>query len=67
MYAWLFVLLINIFPSKGSPANRVTLQELMRQYNLTDEQLNSKIRNSDFSYMTIYFDDVKLYSNAMEL
>ena len=39
----------------------------MRRYNLTDEQLNSRIRNFNFSYLAIYFNDVELYSNAMGL
>ncbi len=63
MYVWLF----NVCPSTGSPANQVTLQKLMRRYNLTDEQLNSRIRNFNFSYLAIYFNDVELYSNAMGL
>ncbi|XP_064389434.1 uncharacterized protein LOC135337431 isoform X3 [Halichondria panicea] len=52
---------------RGPPSNRVALQELMRRYKLTDEQLNSEIRNSDCSYLAIYFDDVEIYSNVMEL
>ena len=60
--------LINALPpSTGSPANRVSLQELMRQYSLTDKQLNREIINSEFSYLAKYFDDVEIYSNAMEL
>ena len=51
----------------GSPANRVTLQELTRRYNLTDKQLNSKIENSDTSILALYFDDVSIYSSAMGL
>ena len=39
----------------------------MRRYNLIDEQLNSKITNCDFLYLATYFDDVEIYSNAMEL
>ena len=57
----------NVCPSTGSSANQVALQELMRRYNLTDEQLNRKIRSSDCSYLAIYFDDVEIYSNVMEL
>ncbi len=56
-----------VCPSTGPVANRGALQELMRRYNLTDEQLNRKIINSDFSYLAKYFDDVEIYSNAMEL
>ncbi len=54
-------------PSTGPPANRVTLQKLMRRYKLTDEQLNSKIRSSDIYLLATHFDDVELYLNAMEL
>ncbi len=54
-------------PSTGPPANRVALQELMERYNLTNEQLNREIRNPNFSYLAIYFDDVEIYSNAMKL
>ncbi len=67
---WLFdcsCAIINTCPSTGPPANQVTHQELMRRYNLTDEQLNRKIRSSDCSYLAIYFDDVEIYSNVMEL
>ena len=63
MYVWLF----NICPSTGPPSNRVTLQKLMRRYNLTDEQLNREIGNSDFPSLAIYFDDVDIHSNAMGL
>ena len=59
--------IITVCPSTGPPANRVTLQELMWRYKLTDEQLNSEIRNFNFSYLAIYFNDVELYSNAMRL
>ncbi len=49
------------------PANRVTFQKLIQQYNLTDEQLNSEIEVSDTPEMALCFDDVELYSSAMEL
>ncbi len=51
----------------GPPANRVTLQELLEQYNLTDEQLSSEIKKSDTPVIANYFDNVVLYSSAMEL
>ncbi len=51
----------------GPPANRVTLQELLEQYNLTDEQLDSEIKKSDTPVIAHYFDNVVLYSSAMEL
>ncbi len=58
---------INVFPSTGPPANRGTLlQELMRQYNLSEEQLNREI-NSDFFYLAIYFDSVLMLSTALGL
>ena len=49
------------------PANQVTLQKLIKRYNLTDEQLNSEIEDSDTPKLALCFDDVKLYSNAMGL
>ncbi|XP_064389428.1 histone-lysine N-methyltransferase EHMT1-like isoform X2 [Halichondria panicea] len=49
------------------PANRVALQELMRRYNLTDEQVNSEIVDSDIPEMALCFDDVDMYSTAMGL
>ncbi len=63
MYAWLF----NVCPSTGSPANQTALQELMRRYNLTDEQLNREIVDSDTPVMALNFDDVEMYSTAMGL
>ena len=59
--------IITVCPSTVPPANRVALQELMRRYNLTDKQLNSEIRNFNFPYLAIYFDDVEFYSNALRL
>ena len=53
--------------SIGSCDNRVTLQELIKQYNLTDKQLNSKIDYSDTPKLALYFDNVELYSSAMRL
>ncbi len=67
---WSFLLFVqscNVCPSTGPPANQIALQELMKRYNLTDEQLNREIINSDFSYLAKYFDDVEIYSNAMGL
>ena len=46
-------------------ANRVTLQELIKRYSLTDEQLNSEIE--ELTFLAEYFDGVKIYSNAMGL
>ncbi|XP_064384730.1 uncharacterized protein LOC135333658 [Halichondria panicea] len=55
-------------PSKlGPSAKRVTLQELVEQYNLTDEQLNSEIEVPDTPELALCFDDVELYSSAMGL
>ncbi|XP_064389177.1 uncharacterized protein LOC135337211 [Halichondria panicea] len=51
----------------GSPANQVALQELMRRYNLTDEQLNREIVDSDTPIMALNFDDVEMYSTTMKL
>ncbi len=59
--------LINVSACTGPPANRVTLQELIKQYNLTDEQPNSEIEDSDTPEMALCFDDVELYSSAMGL
>ncbi len=53
--------------SIGPPANRVTLQELIKRYSLTDEQLNSKIEDSDTPKLALCFDDVELYSSSMGL
>ena len=57
----------NVCPSTGSSANQVALQELMRRYNLTDEQLNREIVDSDTPVMALNFDDVEMYSTAMGL
>ncbi len=51
----------------GPSAKRVTLQELVEQYNLTDEQLNSEIEVPDTPELALCFDDVELYSSAMGL
>ena len=60
--------LINAhFPSTVPPSNRVALQELMRRYNLADEQVNSEIVDSDIPEMALCFDDVDMYSTAMGL
>ncbi|XP_064402672.1 ankyrin repeat domain-containing protein 50-like isoform X2 [Halichondria panicea] len=53
--------------TEGLPANRVTLQELVRRHSLTDEQLNSEIVGSDIPYVAKYFDGVIIYSSAMGL
>ncbi len=37
------------------------------QYRLTDKQLNSEIKKSDTHVIAHYFDNVELYSSAMEL
>ncbi|XP_064389835.1 uncharacterized protein LOC135337779 isoform X2 [Halichondria panicea] len=42
-------------------------QDLMKQYCLTDEQLNSKIKHSNFPFLAKYFDGVTIYSNALGL
>ena len=55
------------FACTGPPANRVTLQELLEQYKLTDEQLDSEIKKCDTPVIAHYFDNVVLYSSAMEL
>ncbi len=39
---------------------------LIKQYGLTDEQLNSIIKKSDFPFLAANFDGVKVYSTAME-
>ncbi|XP_064398763.1 uncharacterized protein LOC135345274 isoform X2 [Halichondria panicea] len=51
----------------GPSTSRVTLQKLIRQYNLTGGQLSSEISNSDFPYLTEYFDGVAIYSKSMGL
>ena len=51
----------------GPSAKRVTLQELVEQYNLTDEQLNSEIEVPDTPELALFFDDVEMYSTAMGL
>ena len=48
-------------------ANRVTLQDLVSRYSLTDEQLNSEIQDSDIPYLAEYFDGSKIYASAMGL
>ena len=63
MYLWLF----NVCPSTGPPSNQVALQELMKRYKLTDEQLNREIVDSDTPIMALNFDDVEMYSTAMGL
>ncbi|XP_064392626.1 uncharacterized protein LOC135340238 isoform X2 [Halichondria panicea] len=52
---------------RGLPANQVTLQELIKRYSLTDEQLNSKIEYSDTPKLALCFDNVELYSSSMKL
>ncbi len=49
------------------PAIRVTLQELIKQYDLTNEQLNSEIEVTDTPLIAECFDNVVLYSSAMGL
>ena len=39
----------------------------MRQYHLTDEQLNSEIEDSDTPKLALHFDDVIIYLDAMQL
>ncbi len=51
----------------GPSAKRVTLQELVERYNLTDEQLNSEIEVPDTPELALFFDDVEMYSTAMGL
>ncbi len=51
----------------GPPANRVTFQDLIKQYNLTDKQLNSEIEDSDTPKLALCFDNVELYSSLMGL
>ncbi|XP_064398786.1 uncharacterized protein LOC135345289 isoform X4 [Halichondria panicea] len=51
----------------GPSAHRVTLQKLIRLYNLTGEQLSSEISDSEFPYLTEYFDGVMIYSKSMGL
>ncbi len=67
MVIYIVRIINQCLPSTEPPANRVALQELMKRYNLADEQLNTEIRNPNFSYLAIYFDDVEIYSNAMGL
>ncbi len=58
---------VPLTASTGPLANRVTLQDLIRRYNLTDVQLNSEIVDSDTPKMALCFDDVEIYSNVMGL
>ncbi len=53
--------------SIGPPANQVTLQELIKRYSLTDEQLDSEIEDSDTPKLALCFDNVELYSSSMGL
>ncbi len=53
--------------SIGPTANQVTLQELIKRYSLTDEQLDSEIEDSDTPKLALCFDDVELYSSSMGL
>ena len=53
--------------SIGQPANRVMLQELIKRYNLTDEQLDSEIEDSNTPKLALCFDNVELYSSSMGL
>ncbi|XP_064387520.1 uncharacterized protein LOC135335853 isoform X4 [Halichondria panicea] len=52
---------------RRSLANRLTLQELIKHHSLTDEQLNSEIKDSDTPYLASCFDNVELYSSEMGL
>ncbi len=58
----MFTPLIIIGPS----AKRVT-QKRVKQYNLTDEQLNSEIEDSDTPELALCFDNVEMYSIVMGL
>ncbi len=51
----------------GPPTDQITFQELIMRYSLTDEQLNSELRDSDFPYLAEYFDCVTIYSCTMGL
>ena len=53
--------------SIGPPANQVMLQELIKRYSLTDEQLNSEIEDPDTPKLALCFDNVELYSSSMGL
>ena len=53
--------------SIGPPANQVMLQELIKRYSLTDEQLNSEIEDPDTLKLALCFDNVELYSSSMGL
>ncbi|XP_064387585.1 uncharacterized protein LOC135335877 isoform X2 [Halichondria panicea] len=57
----------EVHTRRGLPANRVTLQDLVSRYSLTDKQLNSEIGDSDIPYLAEYFDGVKIYASAMGL
>ncbi len=48
-------------------ANRITLQDLIERYRLTDKQVNSEIKKADTPVVAHCFDNVELYSSAMEL
>ncbi|XP_064387664.1 uncharacterized protein LOC135335907 isoform X3 [Halichondria panicea] len=51
----------------SSSASRIPLQDLIKRYRLTDKQLNSEIKKSDTPVIAHYFENVQLYSSAMEL
>ncbi len=62
------VTIISMFAfSIEPPANQMTLQELIKRYNLTDEQLNSEIEDPDTPKLALCFDNVELYSSSMRL
>ena len=67
VYHATIIILIEVMIRGRPPANRITFQELTRQYSLTDEQLNSKIEDSDTPKLALCFDYLEIYLNAMGL
>ncbi|XP_064387477.1 uncharacterized protein LOC135335830 isoform X4 [Halichondria panicea] len=49
----------EVHTRRGLSANRVTLQDLVSRYSLTDKQLNSEIGDSDIPYLAEHFNGVK--------
>ena len=40
---------------------------LMKRHNVTDKQLNTELREADFSHLAKYFDRIELYVYEMDL
>ena len=54
-------------PSQSDFYASVTLDSLMSDYNISSDQLDLEIEESDVTYLAAYFDDVMLYLRVLGL